>query len=115
MKLKSAKSKWYGRVGFGLNPPLFVSVARFANSVEALFGLKSIAFNPGPFNSGRRLSLAGNGHVYELIVNDNGMTLGKVETDGRRIRLATGMDTKADWDQLLRVLQNCEGERRLAA
>lgn len=103
MKLKGPKTQWYGRVGFGLNPPQYVSLARFANSAEALFGLKSIAFTPGPFGAGRKLTLSKSspGRVYELLASGGRILLGELKNDGTRKLMAAGMDTKADWERRL--------------
>ena len=113
MKLKSAKTQWYGRAGFGLTPPTYVSMARFCNSAEALFGLKTVAIGRGRFGSGSKLTLSGgNNRKFELLVSNGRMLLGELKNDGTRIRLAEGADTKADWNRLLQALE--KSERRLS-
>jgi hypothetical protein len=110
MKLKAAKSRWFGnQIGYGVDPPQYVSLARFCNSAESLFGLKPSAITPGPFNSGTRLTLSGGNRNYEVLVSGGNVLLGELKNDGQRFRLAVAVDTASGWQRLLQVLQQSEG------
>jgi hypothetical protein len=50
-------------------------------------------------------------HDYEVLVDGTGhMLLGRVENDGKRVKLCeTGTNTEAQWGMLLQALENSEG------
>ena len=60
----------------------------------------------------RRLRMMSGKTDYEVILNEAGLLLGRVEKDGTRIRLCAGSNTEAQWERLLAALRNSEGEGR---
>ena len=106
-----ARTRWHSNQ-FGISPRAYVALAKFSNAAEKL-GVKTTAITQGMFGSGCRIQLCGKAD-YEVLVDGAGMTLGRVEADGRRIKLAQGSSgTEPEWAALLRALQNNEGRAAL--
>jgi hypothetical protein len=98
----------------GLSPRDYLSLGRLSIAAEK-FGVKATGLTKGPLGQGARLELASSNHNYEVLVNGAGNALlGRVEADGKRVRLcAAGTNSEASWEKLIRALKASEG--RLAA
>jgi hypothetical protein len=59
---------------------------------------------------GCRLELASPNRSYEVLVNNGTALLGRVEKDGRRVKLCEGgTNIEATWEKLLGALRNSKG------
>jgi hypothetical protein len=86
----------------------YLSLARFSLRAEAI-GLKTTGIGKGPFGAGCLLKMS---RGYEALVDGTGnVILGRVEADGKRVRLWETGTTQAGWDMLLRVLESSEGRQ----
>jgi hypothetical protein len=89
-----------------LSPREYLSLGRFSNAADQL-GIKSTGISKGPFGQGCLLKLSGKAGQYEVHLDGNGsMILGRVEQNGKRVRLCAGnSNTEADWNRLLAVIE----------
>jgi hypothetical protein len=92
----------------GLTERAYISLAKFSNAAEQA-GIKSTAITKSP--GGCRLRLTGaHGDDYELVAGSDSVTLGQIDRDGKRTRLAeASSNTEAGWSQLLAALKAHEG------
>jgi hypothetical protein len=55
------------------------------------------------------LQLSSSNHHYEVLVNGAGhLLLGRIEQNGKRVRLVEGADTEATWELFLQAVRNSE-------
>ena len=94
----------------GLNPRDYLGLGRFSLAAEKL-GVKATEVSKGPLGSGCLLKLAsGNNHYEVLVDGTGGILLGRVEADGKRVRLcAAGTSSEAGWGKLVQALRTSEG------
>jgi hypothetical protein len=83
--------------------------AKFSNAADKL-GLKTTSIGRGPFiGVGCCLKLSGN-HNYEVLLNGGVMLLGRIEQDGKRVKLCEGgTSIEASWEKLLQAVKESEG------
>jgi hypothetical protein len=94
----------------GLSPRDYLGLGRLSNAADK-FGVRATEITKGPFGQGALLKLSSGNNHYELLVDGNGqMLLGRVEQDGKRVRLCEGRtNTEAQWNRMLGVLKQSEG------
>jgi hypothetical protein len=107
-----AKTRWHGnRAGsFGITRREYVALGKFSNAAEKL-GLETTNISKGPFGRGCLLKMSSGNHDYEVLVDRTGHALlGRVEKNGKRVKLCEGgTNTEAQWSALLQTLKNSEG------
>jgi hypothetical protein len=106
---RSGVARLYGaRAGyFGITHREYFALGKFSNAADGL-GLKTTGIGRGPFGVGCLLQLSSSNHHYEVLVNAGHLLLGRVEKDGKRVRLAEGADTEASWAMLLETVEREE-------
>jgi hypothetical protein len=89
-------------------------LGRFSNAAKR-FGIETTEIARGPLGVGCRLQMSAGDRHYEVAIDGNGqMTLGRVEADGKRVRLCAGStNIESGWNRMLGALKNAEG--RMAA
>jgi len=93
-------------VSFGLSPRDYLGLGRFSLAAEKL-GVKATEITKGKFNQGAVLKLSGPDHNYEVLVDAGNALLGRVEADGKRVRLcAAGTNSEASWGKLIHQVEN---------
>jgi hypothetical protein len=94
---------------YGLTPRDYLALKRFSIAADNL-GVKSNAISKGPLQ-GALLKLSSGNNNYEVLVDGAGQVLlGRVEADGKRVRLsAAGTNSEASWGKLIGALKASEG------
>jgi hypothetical protein len=74
-----------------LSPRDYLALGRFSLAADKLPGVKTTAVTKGPLGQGALLKLSSPDHDYEVLVDGAGNALlGRVEKDGKRVRLCEG-------------------------
>jgi len=94
---------------YRVSPRDYLDLGHFSIAADKL-GVKSTAITKGPFGQGALLKLTSGSNHYEVLVDGTGgMLLGKIEADGKRVRLCEGStNTEAQWNRMLGVLKQSE-------
>jgi hypothetical protein len=92
----------------GITDREYFALGKFSNAADKL-GLKTTSIGRGPLlGVGCRLQLSGN-YNYEVLLNGGIMLLGRIEKDGKRIKLCEGgTNTEAQWTLLLKTVEKEE-------
>jgi hypothetical protein len=105
---KSAAKPWFHHnqaAHFKISTRDYLNLGKFSNAADKL-GLKSTGITKGPFGSGCLLKMSGGAHTYELLLGNGSALLGRVEANGKRVRLFNGPTAaETQWDNLLEALR----------
>jgi hypothetical protein len=102
------KTRWHTNrapAPFAIGYQEYVSLAKFSSKAEAI-GVRTTAIDRGPFKAGARLTMSSGSTNYELDVHNGVMVLGKLESNGKRIRICEGRSgTQLEWERLFLALR----------
>jgi hypothetical protein len=106
LKQRASGPRWHSNQ-FGIGQREYLALVRFSSKAEAI-GLKTTGIGKGPFGAGCLLKMS---KGYEALIDGTGnVILGRVEADGKRVRLCQGSSgIEAGWEKLLLALENSEG------
>ena len=83
-------------------------LGKFSNDADK-FGLKTTSVGKA-LGLGCRLQLSSSNHNYEVLLNGGIALLGRIEQDGKRIKLGeAGTNIESGWNVILNAIKRSEG------